>query len=92
MLALTGQFEAHTFRNDNEQVIPYRLFKPERDLAKSYPLIIYLHGSAGRGTDNVKQISGGNIYGARVWATTGSALNGNGFPYLAAATGRLLRE
>ena len=68
LLTLTGQFEARTFRNDNEEVIPYRLFKPERDLAKSYPLIIYLHGSAGRGTDNVKQISGGNIYGARVWA------------------------
>ena len=44
------------------------MFKPEVDPAKAYPLIVYLHGSAGRGTDNVKQISGGNIYGARVWA------------------------
>ena len=43
----------------------YRLFAPEpRNASKRYPLVIYLHGSGGRGTDNVKQLTGGNV-----WAT-----------------------
>ena len=29
---------------------------------------MYLHGSGGRGTDNLKQITGGNTSGATVWA------------------------
>lgn len=68
LLALKDQFEARTFRTDSGRCIPYRLFKPGGDPDKAYPLIVYLHGSGGRGTDNVKQISGGNIYGARAWA------------------------
>lgn len=66
---LTGQFEARTFDAGDGEVIPYRLFKPgERKPDEKYPLVVYLHGSAGRGTDNLKQISGGNLYGSRVWA------------------------
>ncbi len=69
LLALKDQFEARTFRPAGAGAIPYRLFKPHAgDPDKHYPLVVYLHGSAGRGTDNLKQISGGNIYGARVWA------------------------
>ena len=66
---LTGRFEARTFDAGDGEVIRYRLFKPhEREQGEKHPLVVYLHGSAGRGTDNLKQISGGNIYGSRVWA------------------------
>jgi len=48
--------------------MPYRLFIPQSyDRAHSYPLIIYLHGGGGNGTDNLKQISGGNTNGSHVW-------------------------
>jgi predicted peptidase len=64
--ALSDQFEARTFGNDEEGVIPYRLFKP--DANQKYPLVVYFHGSGGRGRDNLKQITRGSLYGPRVWA------------------------
>ena len=33
------------------------------------PAIIYLHGAGGMGTDNLKQITGGNSTGTHVWVT-----------------------
>ena len=32
------------------------------------PLVVFLHGSGGLGTDNEKQMGLGNIFGTRVWA------------------------
>jgi predicted peptidase len=62
-------FEARVFHAENGERIPYRLFKPQgRAPDQQCPLVVYLHGSAGRGRDNLKQISGGNVYGSRVWA------------------------
>ena len=67
--ALTTQFEARTFDAGQGERIPYRLFKPQgTEPGTNHPLVVYLHGSAGRGTDNLKQISGGNLFGSRVWA------------------------
>ena len=61
-------FRAAHFTASNGVEMPYRLFVPDsaRD-GRSYPLILYLHGRAGLGTDNLKQISGGNTYGTRLW-------------------------
>jgi len=61
-------FRAAHFTASNGVEMPYRLFVPDsaRD-GQSYPLILYLHGRAGLGTDNLKQISGGNTYGTRLW-------------------------
>jgi len=45
-------------------VMPYRLMLPRGyDAKKKYPLIVYLHGGAGVGTDNEKQIRAGNGMG-----------------------------
>ena len=64
-------FESHTFTYDNGRSMPYRLFVPRGYTAsKKYPLILWLHGSAGRGNDNVRNISGGNKLGAQIWTLT----------------------
>lgn len=52
------------------ETMPYRLFvPPDYDAAKKYPIILWLHGAAARGSDNLKQISGGNTLGTHVWTT-----------------------
>ena len=67
--ALLDQFEARTFGDDPKEAIPYRLFKPQAyDVNEKYPLVVYFHGSGGRGRDNLKQITRGSLYGPRVWA------------------------
>jgi predicted peptidase len=48
--------------------MPYRLYVPPGyDSQKKYPLILWLHGANGRGTDNLLQISGGNELGTHLW-------------------------
>lgn len=48
----------------------YRLFvPPSYDAAKKYPIVLWLHGAAGRGSDNFSQISGGNSAGSHFWTT-----------------------
>jgi len=48
--------------------MPYRLFiPPGYDAQKQYPLILWLHGAGGAGTDNIAQISDDQIPGTRTW-------------------------
>jgi Putative esterase len=48
----------------------YRLFVPPGyDAAKKYPIVLWLHGANGRGSDNLLQISGGNYLGTHVWTS-----------------------
>jgi predicted peptidase len=67
------KFEARMHRSD--WTMPYRLFRP--NATGRLPLVMYLHGSGGQGTDNAKQMELGNIFGTRVWALPE---NQNGFP------------
>src|SRR5262245_15388854 len=63
-------FAAKTFVGANGIRMPDRLFVPEeKSRIRPLPAIIYLHGGGGIGTDNLKQISGGNTTGARSWVT-----------------------
>jgi predicted peptidase len=39
--------------------IPYRLFSPETQAGKKYPLVVFLHGSGERGEDNENQLRHG---------------------------------
>ena len=66
----TEVFSAETYRNLRNQTMPYRLFAPPAyDKRKQYPLVLWLCGSAGRGTNNLNQISIGNVIGTHVWTT-----------------------
>src|SRR5215813_14209231 len=50
-----------TFTKDKAS-LPYRLLKPDgydKDGKERYPLVIFLHGTVGRGTDNTKQLRSG---------------------------------
>jgi predicted peptidase len=69
-------FQPRTFKNASNESLPYRLFIPLRyEKAKHYPLVLALHGGAGRGTDNLKQISAGNYFGSHVWTTAAAQAN-----------------
>jgi predicted peptidase len=53
--------EKLTFTKDKAS-LPYRLLKPDgysKDSKDRYPLVVFLHGTAGRGTDNQKQLRSG---------------------------------
>ena len=55
------RFEAHEHRSAAGKVLPYRLFKPARPSTDAkLPLVLVLHGSSGRGSDNLAHIIGGN--------------------------------
>jgi predicted peptidase len=56
------------YRNSRNETLPYRLFTPQGyDKRRKYPLVLWLHGGAGLGNDNLKQISAGNKIGSHVW-------------------------
>lgn len=57
-------FEARSHQGD--WVMPYRLFHPTATAL--LPLVVYLHGSGGQGTDNLKSMGLGNVFGSRVAA------------------------
>src|SRR6266850_3089090 len=67
----TEVFVAEMYRNARNQTMPYRLFVPpayDRQ-AKAFPIVLWLCGSAGRGSNNLNQISIGNVIGSHVWTT-----------------------
>jgi len=61
---LTEVFAARTFRSKKYSSLPYRLLIPKQYLkTRAYPLVLFLHGSDERGTDNMKQLYVGlNIF------------------------------
>src|SRR2546425_11251163 len=61
-------FIARTYRNESRQSMPYRLFvPPSYDKEKQYPLVLWLHGAGGAGSDNLAQISEDQILGTHTW-------------------------
>ncbi|GFE79510.1 hypothetical protein GCM10011487_15100 [Steroidobacter agaridevorans] len=66
--AILDGFVAREYQSAAGVKLPYRLYLPgaaKRDQA--LPLILFLHGSGGAGTDNRKQVSGGNTDGTHIW-------------------------
>lgn len=64
MFTITGQNEMFLKKEFiyKTDTLGYRILYPENyDAKKSYPLVIFLHGSGERGTDNEKQLTHGAI-------------------------------
>ncbi len=58
-IALAKPFEAKAFANSKGDSLVYRLLKPlEIAPRQQYPLVVCLHGGAGWGTDNFRNIEG----------------------------------
>lgn len=56
---IAERFRAETYVAASGDSIPYRFLVPESyDSGRRYPLVVCLHGAAGRGRDNVKNIGG----------------------------------
>jgi predicted peptidase len=63
-------FLARSFHSATGETMQYRIFVPTGyDAGQKYPVVLWLHGAGGRGSDNLAQISGGNFTGAHVWTT-----------------------
>jgi predicted peptidase len=61
-------FLARSHHSPGGETMQYRLFVPPGyDAAKQYPIVLWLHGANGRGSDNLPQISGGNYLGTHIW-------------------------
>lgn len=57
-LQLAQIFEARTFTSPRGDTLSYRLLKPlDYDSTQTYPLVISLHGGAGCGSDNIRQLA-----------------------------------
>ena len=62
------RFLQKTYVSPSGDTLPYRLFVPGgTDSVSPAPLVMFLHGGQGAGTDNVSQISGGNWRGSHLW-------------------------
>ena len=63
-------FLARSYHSSGGETMQYRLFVPPGySTARKYPIVLWLHGASGRGSDNLLQITGGNFPGTHVWTT-----------------------
>jgi len=61
-------FVGRIYKNARGEKLPYRLFIPQAyDRNRSYPMVLWLHGADGLGTDNLQQIVGDRAPGSHLW-------------------------
>lgn len=57
-MALLDSFTPAIYAHSDGRQLPYRLFSPASATAdRRYPLVVFLHGMGGKGTDNRKQMT-----------------------------------
>ncbi|MCB0497614.1 MAG: prolyl oligopeptidase family serine peptidase [Cyclobacteriaceae bacterium] len=59
MAQVPSRFEYKKFVGKNGDTLNYRLLGPDYNLSRKYPLVIFLHGSGERGSDNEAQLKWG---------------------------------
>ena len=61
-------FRKEVYVNKQGDELAYRLYAPlGYDKAGKYPLLVWLHASDGRGSDNLKQLAGNNQLATHFW-------------------------
>lgn len=63
---IVDDFKKLTYKDKSGSTIDYRFFEPKKEEGKKYPLVLFLHGSGERGSDNEMHLTGNQ--GAVVWA------------------------
>jgi predicted peptidase len=80
-------FEGRVYRK-GKNIMPYRLFIPAKyDKTNKYPLVIWLHGAGGAGTDNLKQIANDNYFGPHLWSNPQNQMKYPSFVLVPQTTG-----
>lgn len=64
---IVDDFKKEIYKDDSGNEMQYRLFEPKKEANKKYPLVLFLHGSGERGSDNTMHMVGNE--GAVTWAT-----------------------
>ena len=59
VFAQTSRFSFNTYVSDKGDSLNYRMLFPDYDTLRRYPLVIFLHGSGERGSDNKAQLKWG---------------------------------
>lgn len=55
--ALYRDFQPGVYTDESDETLHYQILKPANfDPAKSYPLVLFLHGSGGRGSANIRNL------------------------------------
>lgn len=55
----SSRFSSNKYANDKGDTLKYRMLFPDADTLRKYPLVIFLHGSGERGSDNEAQLKWG---------------------------------
>ncbi|HEY4937321.1 MAG TPA: hypothetical protein VII44_12105, partial [Puia sp.] len=55
----SSRFSTGNYGNNSGDTLSYRLLFPDADTLRKYPLVIFLHGSGERGSDNEAQLKWG---------------------------------
>src|SRR5580704_17982602 len=55
----SSRFSFGKYGNDKGDTLNYRMLFPDADTLRKYPLVIFLHGSGERGSDNEAQLKWG---------------------------------
>lgn len=63
---VVDDFKKMTYKDSSGNSMDYRLFEPKVEEGKKYPLVLLLHGSGERGSDNDMQLLGNE--GGTTWA------------------------
>lgn len=74
------EFRKKVLVNKKGERLQYRLYVPVTySKERKYPLVLWLHGGEGRGSDNVRQITKGNEKGSHFWTSQENQLKFTAF-------------